>query len=196
MQIDIDILIAHGSSTRKYKKGEYIYTEGYEARCYHQVLEGRVKEISTHDDGKELIQGVYEAGESFGDPSLILGYPYPSSAVAIEYSAIIWLPKDRYFMILDEFPCAAKDMLATFARKIYSKTLMAQIHTMASPEQRILTFFDKIKQDCHVIEPMLITYTRQQIADFTGLRVETVIRTLKTLQELSKVKIINHKVYY
>ncbi|WP_369791989.1 helix-turn-helix domain-containing protein [Sediminibacterium sp. C3] len=39
-------------------------------------------------------------------------------------------------------------------------------------------------------------FTRQQLADFTGLRVETVIRTLSKLSERNKVKIIDHKLYY
>lgn len=42
--------------------------------------------------------------------------------------------------------------------------------------------------------PLTIDLTRQQIADLTGLRVETVIRTLKRLESDSKVQIINSKV--
>jgi CRP-like cAMP-binding protein len=40
-----------------------------------------------------------------------------------------------------------------------------------------------------------IPYTRQQIADMTGLRVETVIRTVKQLQKEGKLEIIQHKIY-
>jgi CRP-like cAMP-binding protein len=40
-----------------------------------------------------------------------------------------------------------------------------------------------------------IPYTRQQIADMTGLRVETVIRTVKQLQKEGKLEIMQHKIY-
>ena len=40
-----------------------------------------------------------------------------------------------------------------------------------------------------------IPYTRQQIADMTGLRVETVIRTVKKLQREGKLEIRQHKIY-
>jgi CRP-like cAMP-binding protein len=40
-----------------------------------------------------------------------------------------------------------------------------------------------------------IPFTRQQIADMTGLRVETVIRTVKKLKEDGKLEIEKHKIY-
>jgi len=40
-----------------------------------------------------------------------------------------------------------------------------------------------------------VPYTRQQIADMTGLRVETVIRTVKKLKEDGKLMIEKHKIY-
>jgi CRP-like cAMP-binding protein len=41
----------------------------------------------------------------------------------------------------------------------------------------------------------LINFTRQQIGDLTGLRVETVIRAIKALEKKGELKIINRKVY-
>ena len=41
-----------------------------------------------------------------------------------------------------------------------------------------------------------ICLTRQEIADFTGLRVETVIRTLKRMEQENKIEIRNRKLYY
>ncbi|HMR91845.1 MAG TPA: helix-turn-helix domain-containing protein, partial [Chitinophagaceae bacterium] len=41
-----------------------------------------------------------------------------------------------------------------------------------------------------------VPYPRQQIADFIGLRVETVIRTLVRMSREGKITIDNHKLYY
>ena len=41
----------------------------------------------------------------------------------------------------------------------------------------------------------LVDFTRQQIGDLTGLRVETVIRAIKSLEKKRMLKIINRKVY-
>ncbi len=39
-----------------------------------------------------------------------------------------------------------------------------------------------------------VPFTRQQIADMTGLRVETVIRAVKKLEDDGKLKIVGHKI--
>lgn len=41
-----------------------------------------------------------------------------------------------------------------------------------------------------------VPLTRQQLASMTGLRVETVIRTIKKMEQQNIVKIINRKIYY
>lgn len=63
---------------------------------------------------------------------------------------------------------------------------------------RILRFFDYLKNDVHKLtinSNFKIPYTRQQIADILGLRVETVIRSIKSLENKGEVKIISRKVY-
>ena len=44
--------------------------------------------------------------------------------------------------------------------------------------------------------PELVPFTRQEIANFTGLRVETVIRALGKMHVEKKIEIKNHKIYY
>ena len=41
----------------------------------------------------------------------------------------------------------------------------------------------------------MVEITRQQIADLTGLRVETVIRAIKSLEKKGEVTIKDRKVY-
>ena len=41
-----------------------------------------------------------------------------------------------------------------------------------------------------------VPFTRQQIADMSGLRVETVIRTVKKMETEGKVKIIGRKISF
>ncbi len=45
-------------------------------------------------------------------------------------------------------------------------------------------------------EKNFVNHTRQEIANLTGLRVETVIRTLKKMETEKLVCIINRKLYF
>ena len=65
-----------------------------------------------------------------------------------------------------------------------------------SPDHIILTLLRYIRErdqkDPEI--SFIVPYTRQQIADMTGLRVETVIRTIKRLQKEGKLEIREHKI--
>jgi CRP/FNR family cyclic AMP-dependent transcriptional regulator len=66
-----------------------------------------------------------------------------------------------------------------------------------SPERKIFTILHQYKQaHCHSeSEKLKIELTRQEIADMTGLRVETVIRTIRHLHEKGSLRIEKGKVY-
>jgi CRP-like cAMP-binding protein len=197
MTIDTDILIAYGATYVKAKKGDEIFSEGTIARCFYQIIDGEIKMSSMNFDGKEMIQGVFKSGDSFGEPPLFIDRAYPSTAIATIDSIIIKLSKETFFKILLDYPHLAQSLLITFASRIYHKASTVQILNYHTPEEKILGFLDKLKEESIEKEkPILIPFTRQQLAEFTGLRVETVIRTLSKLNESKKVEIINHKVYY
>lgn len=65
-----------------------------------------------------------------------------------------------------------------------------------TPEERLLSFLDDYKKKHYTTgEKIEIPFTRQEIANFTGLRVETVIRTLSVMRTKKQVEIINRKLY-
>lgn len=194
MLIDPDILVTYGGAARKYDKGAIIFWEGGMPVFYYQLVAGDVRVFSTNDDGKCIVQGIFTAGDSFGEPPLLVGKPYPSSAQALSPCVVMRISKDRFLGILADYPEIAGNLLSKFAERIYNKASAVQIWVNQSPEEKILVFLAKKKSDQKA--RALVPYTRQQIADFTGLRVETVIRTLIRMSTEGKVEIVGHKVYY
>jgi CRP/FNR family transcriptional regulator len=196
MHIDVDTLLAYGATPKEWHKGELIFSQGNEARYFHQIDAGMVKMTSLTNDSKEFIQGVFADGNSFGEPALMLSKPYPASAYAVSDSVIYRLSKDKFLLLLDDHPALFKKLFNIFCERLYCKTLTANILVNNSPEEKLIGFFDKIKSECKLNENGLVPYTRQQIADFTALRVETVIRALSKLADKKIVTIHNHKVFY
>jgi len=194
--VESDTLLAYGAINQKVSKNEMIFLEGSEPHYFFQVLEGEVKMISLNQDGKELIQGIFKSGQCFGEPPLFVDKPYPSSAVAIVDSIILKMSKKNLLALLDDKPSIAIKLLEIFALRIYNKALSAQILSNNNPEEKILGFLNMVKGDMGVENQTKIPYTRQQIADSTGLCVETVIRTLLKLNNEHKVEIKHHKIYY
>lgn len=197
MQIDIDLLFSWGAVAKKYKKNEIIFDEDEVAHFYYQIIEGSVRMFNSNDEGKEFTQGLFCKGESFGEPPLFIDQPYPSKAITIQDSTIIKLSKDKFLKILEEYPSIQKSFLLLLANKIHSKSNTSKEIINQKPEFRIVAFLNthKKKSEC-CNEKVLIPYTRQEIANFTGLRVETVIRVLCKMNTCDKLEIVNHKIYY
>lgn len=196
MQIDYNILIAYGGVAQKIDKRELIFKEGTSPRFFYQVIKGKIKLFSSSVEGRTLIQGMFAEGKSFGEPSLLLDLPYPYSAQAVEASVIVKISKEKLHNILNDFPEISQAMLYAFAERIHDKAQLMQVWTSKNPEERIEQFLIRNKPELKLSEKVIVPFTRQQIADFTGLRVETVIRTLKKMDLQGKVKIINHKLYF
>jgi CRP-like cAMP-binding protein len=73
----------------------------------------------------------------------------------------------------------------TYSRKAKtSKDIINQ-----KPEFRILAFLNAHKKG-NVDQKELVPFTRQEIANFTGLRVETVIRAFAKMKAAKKIEII------
>ena len=194
MQIDIDLLFTWGAIAKEYKKGEILFEEEGLANFYYQVMDGCIKMFNTNDKGKEFTQGYFFTGQSFGEPPLFIDERYPSTAMAFQDTRVIKLSKEKFFRILEEYPSIQKEFLNLMARRIHSKAKTSKDIINQSPGFRIIAFFKARKTKAG--ERELVPYTRQEIANFTGLRVETVIRALCKMHEEQKIEIINHNIYY
>ena len=196
--IDQDILITWGAAFKKYQKNELVFREGQEARVYFQIISGGVKMCSSSISGdKELIQGIFYSGQCFGEPPLFVQEVYPSSARVTEDSIIAKLSKDRFFSLLREYPDVHYEITSCLARRLHNKAIALGKFINDSPEVRIPNFLDWYKK-YHKLSPnpTAIPLTRQEIANFTGLRVETVIRALRKMAEEGKIQIIHRKIVW
>lgn len=195
-----EILIAAKAELKSYLKGELLFAEGSAAQFYFQIQSGAIKMNNYNDDGKEYIQGIFEAGKSFGEPPLLAKVPYPANAEAIKDTAVWRLTKTQFISLLSNHPDIHIAFTTILASRLYYKAVMVSEISNQEPEHRILRIIDYMKKQSGSIDPVdLHTYkvdlTRQQLADLTGLRVETVIRAIKKLENKGELLIKQRKVY-
>lgn len=199
MHIDKDLLITWGAKIKRFKKNDVVFAEGTEARCFHQIVEGVVRMYNINDTaGKEFTQGVFGPDNSFGEPAIIIDEPYPAHAVCATDCVILLLPKENFLTIINEYPDLHLKLTKLMAYRVWDKSMMFKEVMSNTPSTRIIGFLNlyKKKLKLSLEERILIPFTRQEIANFTGLRVETTIRTLNKLNEDKQVEIINHKLYF
>jgi CRP-like cAMP-binding protein len=196
MGIDKDILLAWGGVQKKYLKHEIIFHEGEMPRFYYQLIEGEIKMYNYNDkEEKEFFQGIFKSGDSFGEPPLLIGEVYPATAENLKDSVVIKLSRESFMGILAEYEDIHLEFTKTIARRLYNKAISSRDIISNTPETRILRFLDWYKKRENCSDKLIeVEYTRQQIANFTGLRVETVIRAIQKLKLENKLEIRNRKI--
>ena len=195
--VDIDLLLSWGAAYKKVGAGETVFNEGQSCFFYYQLVSGQVRWVNIGDEGKECIHSVVEPGESFGELPLFDDGPYAASAIADEDSIVIRVHKSTFLELIKD----NSDIHFAFT-KLLSKRLRFKFSIIKSfashcPENRIATLLNYLKAEnknfCGNCNQLKLT--RQQIADMTGLRVETVIRTMRNMHDKGELVIEKGKVY-
>jgi CRP-like cAMP-binding protein len=197
MMIDIDTLLAWGAAYKKIAAGEIIFQEGTQSSFYYQLVSGKVRWVNINDEGKEFIQTIIEPDECFGELPLFDDEPFAASAIADEDSVIIRLHRSVFHQLLKENPDLHFKFSRLLTQRLRFKFLILKELAKHNPENSISTLLNYFKQNRKNIctKCNKLNLTRQQIADMTGLRVETVIRTMKSMQLKGDLQITKGKVY-
>lgn len=190
-----ELLLDYEATLKNIAASEIILNENTRADFYFQIKTGEVKMFNVNDDGKEFVQGFFYNGESFAEPPLFADFKYPASAAAVKQTEYYKLSKTKLFELLTHNPEINLKFTKALAKRLYYKATILKEISVHSPEHRILTLIDFLKKKYGSEELFQVELTRQQIADLTGQRVETVIRAIKQLEQDGEVKIIKHKVY-
>lgn len=192
------LLTSFQARKKAFEKGQVIFYEQSTPFYYFQVASGKVGMLCFQEDGKSFIQGIFEQGDSFGEPPLIGEFPYPTRAVALKECEVWLLPKQGFLEILKANPGLNLYFTKILCQRIEQKATLLKTLCIKNPRKRILSFLNskntgkllKQTQDGHYILPL----TRQQLADSLSLRVETVIRALKDLEREGKIAFLGRKV--
>jgi len=116
-------MLAIGSEQRGFARGDVLFNAGDEADAGFVVQRGafRVEDGA----GAEMIAG---PGALIGELALIAAMPRPSTATAVEHSAVIRIARSLFQRVLESDPAAARRLRDDFANRtsqIASDILMA-----------------------------------------------------------------------
>jgi CRP/FNR family cyclic AMP-dependent transcriptional regulator len=195
--IDIDLLLANGAAFKKVPRGSIIFSEGTTCSFYYQLVSGEVSWLNISEEGKPFIHTIIEPGECFGEIPLFDDDVYAATAIAIEDSVLIRLHKPVFLQLLRENQSLSLKFSRLLASRVRSKFTLLKSFANHEPEKRIRVLLDHLKKEkrnlCSNCSQLKLT--RQQIADMTGLRVETVIRSMRHMHNKGELQINKGKVY-
>jgi CRP-like cAMP-binding protein len=166
-------------------KGEPVFHQGDPAASFHLVKSGRIKMVTYSRDGKEFVQGYFAKGQSFGEPPFFHRVPYPASAVAVERSEVWKCPHEAFVKLLRENFPVHLHLTEVLSERLLYKSMMLSELAVEEAEHRLTTIIDYFRRAERnpAGEEYRVPYTRQQLADMTGMRIETVIRCVKSMEQ-------------
>jgi CRP-like cAMP-binding protein len=196
MVIDEDILLKNGAEINEYKAGQVIFYEGSMPKYYFQIRSGLVKLNTYRDDGSEFIHSLPSAGHCFSETFLHYEAPYCINAECLNDSLIIKQGKSDFMEMLDRNKSLMQNLLRHNAERMFYRHKMLTTMSIDAPSHRIYKVLEFLKTHHKITEPFkfVVPFSRQQIANLTGLRVETVIRTVKKLEQENLVRICEGRI--
>jgi len=193
------VLDAYSARLVKVDQDQILCEEGRQPLEFFQVAEGKGKMYVRDPDGQESAQGIFAPGETFAEPPLLGDFPYPSSAITLEPGKIWRMPKSDFLRLLKENFDIHMKLDQVLCRRLQYKSMILTEVSSYDPEHRLLTIIKYFKSKIakHPSrEKVIVPFTRQQLADMTGLRVETVIRTVKKMEKEGKLVLEGHKIKF
>lgn len=104
---------------RTYAKKDVIYSPDDISDKIYYVKNGKVKLSKFSPDGKEIILGIYQTGEVFGEMVIYHSGQRESYAIAIEESEIWMLRKTHLEKLIIQIPELAERLMTIIAQRRY-----------------------------------------------------------------------------
>jgi CRP-like cAMP-binding protein len=197
MVIKEDLLITFGAEIIQLQKSELLFEENNAPAHYFQIKTGKIKLTNFQTENKEFIQSIHGKGDSVGEIFLFSKYKYPVNAVLMEDCTLFRLERPGLLKLLEsDFEIQMK-FLHYLAERSYHSYIFLNSLTSEDSTHQLLTLLNHLKdRENKERYSYKIPYTRKEIAFLTGLRIETVIRTFKKMENENLIKIIKGRVYY
>ncbi|MGH1590358.1 helix-turn-helix domain-containing protein [Methylobacterium phyllosphaerae] len=163
-----------------YTREEEIYGEGEEAEFVYKVVSGAVRTHKMLNDGRRQITGFHLPGDLFGFEH---GESHRQTAEALSDTRVLIFGRrqiERAATDRAEVACRLWSMATTSLRQAQDHMILLGRRSAA---ERVAAFLIEVDERLGGIGTFALPMTRRDIADFLGLTIETVSRTLSQLEE-------------
>ncbi len=166
---------------RSYPKNTIILSEGDNSDSLYLILGGKVKVFLNDENGKEAIINYQEAGEYFGELSLIDESTRSASIMTTEPTTLAIITKQAFYQIMEDNPGIAIHLLKDLVYRI--RTLTEEVRSLALSDvygrlSKTLLGMAVERDGELVIEG---AFTQQELANRIGASREMVCRIFKDL---------------
>ena len=177
---ELMILVKH-SNVRNYKKNTVVVNKGDETSSLYIILEGNLNAYVDDDQGKELILSKMDAGESFGELSLLSDTSRSASVITTSACKLAVISNTVFMECLTSNPSMALNIIQSLINRVHNLTENVSSLGLLDVYGRIVNVLNKsaVEKDGKLVTNRL---THQDIANMIGSSREMVSKILKDLK--------------
>ena len=175
--------LAAAMTTGTAAAGSAFVTEGEPASAFFNITGGTAKLYKLLPDGRRQITGFVSVGHFIG---LAVSDTYAFSAEAIEPVRYCRFSRPRLRALLDDFPAMEKRLLQLASNELVAAQEQMLLLGRKTARERVASFLlaqSRLGVMCQMPRGQFaLPMTRGDIADYLGLTIETVSRSLTKLR--------------
>ena len=176
-------------ATMAYARNSEIFGEGEPAEYLYRVISGSVRTYKILRDGRRQVGGFYLPGDIFG---LEFSDDHTLSAEAIGNTKVLVVKRTALNALADHNASIAQQLFALTGhelRRVQDRILLL----IKSAEERVAGFLLEMAERASGSNIVELPMSRQDIADYLGLTIETVSRTLSSLETAAAIDVPTYR---
>lgn len=182
--------LAELATVVEFDAGENFIEEGQAADHFFNMVHGIAKLYKLLADGRRQITGFVRSGAFLG---LAAGRTYAFSAEALEPVRVCRFSRVKLQGLLDDFPALERRLLETASHELIAAQDQMLLLGRKTARERVATFLvaqAALLPSCQQGDRLPLSMTRGDMADYLGLTIETVSRTITTLRKAGIIEIL------
>jgi CRP/FNR family transcriptional regulator, nitrogen fixation regulation protein len=172
-----------------FARNSEIYGENEPADYLYKIVSGTVRTYKVLVDGRRQIGAFHLPGDIFGFET---GDEHTFSAEAITDCKIIVIKRSAVLSLAARDNEVAREMWALTAREL-KRVQEHSLVLIKSAEERVAGFLLEMAARVPTGATVELPMSRQDIADYLGLTIETVSRTLKLLEDAAAIEVAKRR---
>ena len=160
-----------------------IYGESEPADYLYKVISGTVRTYRVLSDGRRQIGAFYLPGDVFG---FEIGAEHAFSAEAITNATVLVVKRSVLTARAERDGAVARQLLAMMAGEL-ARTQSHMMLLIKTAQERVAGFLLEMAGRAMRLDEVDLPMSRQDIADYLGLTIETVSRTLTLLENSAAI---------
>jgi CRP-like cAMP-binding protein len=172
---------------RMYAAGDVVVRQGDPADAAFAVAYGRLKVVTTGENGREAALGLMGRGDVFGELSIVDGGARSATVTVLEPSLLLVIERVRFNALLRTSPGVAYKMLCVVARrlrKLSERTEDSSLDVYSRLSKRLVQLAEQYgeKQRDGSVR-IALSIDQRELGDLLGTTRESVNKNLRLMQK-------------